>query len=1100
MHNFQTNLMNYQNSYNLPQELIIKPLALIGFSGLDTINNAVHKSVWEAFTNRVEKAPVSYKLISNTYKFPVVKPKRNSYDWYIPKGILKRNWMVKHLNEVPAVIIIFYDLDWNDSLWNEKMIECASRVQSMKIALEGRDTRIVVVLIQSQPPLPDDPLAAERAITLCSSCELNSQSLYVLPHGQHIMGYTIRLENTFLEFAQSYYYNNLKNIKAHKEHLNKTSHQYLFVRHQFKMAYLSELRQDIHTAHKHYATAYNNLLDIRIVDTNALEIRTVACFINYKICRLMFILNLPRDAIAHFKVHIDKFRNKMGFQELTFEHYAWLSKQFEVFGDIFYEAVKLGLPAVQTQHPGIYYQQAAQYAILRKKSCHEFCAKSMAYPYPDPLTNFDKVEFFGQRPWRPGKLSGEPPDPAVETSGIQAIQFLENQINHSSLIISLFGLANEQFKIYKCPRTRRHLVLQMADECYNSKDFGKALTLYTHMLSDYREEKWWSIISHVLEKALRCAYLTANVQDYVVLVIELLGSFVTISFEEKRKIYENFMRILKKQIPYSDPKLPHDIIQDAIILWQPVFAKNFLELSVDIDRKITCVEIKARFLKSNYEVDQMVALEIYVRCTCPFPLKFIHISVNITTTDSTSEFGVKNVNDNSLLFLSNEVKKFYIEFEPDMNSIDKEIKIECINLSIGDPGKCLVHLKFNSIEVSNEDSELNYFKLCKNVLDFDNLKPSLTALIVPRQSKISVKCEHEPPALVGECYEINIVIVNEEQSNIKDLIVELGLEDDTKMEIYKSSLMRKEKIPLILDTPQQLKVGAKLSSVIFVRIHVDGIRTLQLKITYALDTEKPVLSVKNETVILPVVQPFTVSTRYMSTMMNEIHKFYAHEDFAVLALLHFLSPWPIFIEDTSLDFLLPVKALEENTKSQIAGLTFYKEEIANEFYLAVCEKSSDQNVTVGEYTIKWKRQNGKTTTTQVTLYGYHCDWIPLNLKMTAPAHGFVRTPVIVSYHLINHSSHLVQLNLGMEANDEEAVMFAGYTEFGVSVLPNSVKTVQYNLYPLTGGCIMLPKFTLKIPEGSTEGPALRQDQLNQLVDRSISRHLYVMPQTKGNVK
>lgn len=48
--------------------------------------------------------------------------------------------------------------------------------------------------------------------------------------------------------------------------------------------------------------------------------------------------------------------------------------RFSVFGDIFDEAVKLGLPAVQTQHPGIYYQQAAQYAILRKKSCLELCS------------------------------------------------------------------------------------------------------------------------------------------------------------------------------------------------------------------------------------------------------------------------------------------------------------------------------------------------------------------------------------------------------------------------------------------------------------------------------------------------------------------------------------------------------------------------------------------------------------------------------------------------------------------------------------------------------------------------------------------------------
>jgi hypothetical protein len=57
---------------------------------------------------------------------------RTSYDWYIPKGILKQNWMNKHLNELPAVVVIFYELDWDDPLWNEKSVECASRVQSVR--------------------------------------------------------------------------------------------------------------------------------------------------------------------------------------------------------------------------------------------------------------------------------------------------------------------------------------------------------------------------------------------------------------------------------------------------------------------------------------------------------------------------------------------------------------------------------------------------------------------------------------------------------------------------------------------------------------------------------------------------------------------------------------------------------------------------------------------------------------------------------------------------------------------------------------------------------------------------------------------------------
>ena len=47
--------------------------------------------------------------------------------------------------------------------------------------------------------------------------------------------------------------------------------------------------------------------------------------------------------------------------------------RFHVFGDLFDEAIKLGLTAIQTQHPGFYYQQAANHAIARKQLCRGSC-------------------------------------------------------------------------------------------------------------------------------------------------------------------------------------------------------------------------------------------------------------------------------------------------------------------------------------------------------------------------------------------------------------------------------------------------------------------------------------------------------------------------------------------------------------------------------------------------------------------------------------------------------------------------------------------------------------------------------------------------------
>jgi len=48
----------------------------------------------------------------------------------------------------------------------------------------------------------------------------------------------------------------------------------------------------------------------------------------FQICRLLFQLNTPLDAIAQFRRHVDSFKAKIGVADLAFEHFAWMSKQY----------------------------------------------------------------------------------------------------------------------------------------------------------------------------------------------------------------------------------------------------------------------------------------------------------------------------------------------------------------------------------------------------------------------------------------------------------------------------------------------------------------------------------------------------------------------------------------------------------------------------------------------------------------------------------------------------------------------------------------------------------------------------------------------------
>ncbi|CAG2121628.1 unnamed protein product, partial [Medioppia subpectinata] len=271
-----------------------------------------------------------------------------------------------------SVCVLFVDLNWDDLYWNQKRTECVAKVEHLRRLLGTRNTRITLVLIQSSTSLPsDDSLVTERAALLCSSCDLNAKSLFVLPVSDvsQLMGYILRMETALYELSKAYYQHECKLIKGHRDQLNHTTHQLLYVRHQFKIGFFSELKQDPNTALKHYKNSYTNLMEVRVTLINLYEIKTIGAFINYKICKLCFQLNTPLDAISQFRKHIDIFKGKCEPKEIEFEHSAWLSKQYALFAGLFDAAITAGLIPSQMQNPGYYYLEAALQAMQRRKLC-----------------------------------------------------------------------------------------------------------------------------------------------------------------------------------------------------------------------------------------------------------------------------------------------------------------------------------------------------------------------------------------------------------------------------------------------------------------------------------------------------------------------------------------------------------------------------------------------------------------------------------------------------------------------------------------------------------------------------------------------------------
>lgn len=60
----------------LPAELVNRPLALVGLTGLNVETNQTHLLIWNSFTssNRSERPPLHFVLFGVNHAFPPAKP------------------------------------------------------------------------------------------------------------------------------------------------------------------------------------------------------------------------------------------------------------------------------------------------------------------------------------------------------------------------------------------------------------------------------------------------------------------------------------------------------------------------------------------------------------------------------------------------------------------------------------------------------------------------------------------------------------------------------------------------------------------------------------------------------------------------------------------------------------------------------------------------------------------------------------------------------------------------------------------------------------------------------------------------------------------
>ncbi|XP_042908520.1 trafficking protein particle complex subunit 11 [Parasteatoda tepidariorum] len=1115
--------MNALDVGDLPPELTSTPSSYIAICGLDVENNPIHRTIWESFnSNRQERVPLFLKLLVPGHEFPKAKPKRASYDRYVPKGILKTNWLSKHLTEVPAVAVQFVDLDWDSPVWSEKRLECATKLEILRGSLQGRSTRVALVLIQKRAALPgaDDQIAAERAASLCSACDLSGKTLFVLPHSDHLYGYTLRLQNAFYELAQTYYHHESRRIKNHKDHLNKTTHQLLFVRHQFKIAFLTELKQDIAMSLKNYKQAYANLMEVRASDTNMLEIKTVAGFINYKMCHLSFLNGAPLDAISQFRNHVDIFKNKVGHPELAFEHSAWMSKQFSHFGDLFEEAVQQGLAAIQTQHPGFYYQQAANHASNRKSLCYKLCKNMADQPDFSVLEGSESLEFYGQRAWRACSQSLEPPDPQKEMKGILALKYKElHDVDHSMLIIPLLSSAITQFKKYKCPRMKRQLTVEMGEEYYSYKDYKQALTLLKHVLWDYRLEKWRPLVSSILITALRSAYLSANEHDYISLGIEMISNWIICSIDEKNIVQNNISNLLSKKPLQPMPGIPEQDCKEAEKLWMEKLSNPVEPIfTIQMASVVPFIECKAGFGSETYMADQRITVTIYLRMNCPQPMSFSKLTVLFNNEHYNKFCEVPCTNENTALSDDKKLHKLYLvprntytytfNFIPHSNDIGKVIQITSVALQMGSPDYICAVLHWTTPhEIYPAEISYPITPKASSFSDdptFQHIIPLFHASVLPRNAHITIDVDHTPPVLINEFYAFNLSITNDEISQIENVVINVGLKEGQEQFVHEnthiSDKMEKPQqfMQYLSDLPLgEIAPGEKVQKCIYMKALDISVRRLVFDVTYniKIEIDDQLLCCscrKTQDLEVFTVEPFEFVVRILNRKFEEMQSIRSEEPFILKVDVHSYSPLPLHIEDSKVELPHHLSFADKNVKSMVKNLDLNNNEAGTDCFILVAALDTPTKVNFGMYSVKWQRKspNGTSPTvvTEILLPSVDVTKPPIYLEMKMPASGLARKPLPVTYFVHNRTTAVQDMELLLESSD--AFMFAGNKQMHFRILPRDVYQLNYILYPLLPGFVLLPHLRLTLSPGRGGS----EMSLDSLVKDMTPSHIFIMPQ------
>ncbi|KAF9106580.1 hypothetical protein BGX27_009108 [Mortierella sp. AM989] len=529
-----------------------------------------------------------------------------------------------------------------DPMERERDIGLAQELLERRKVAQERSVKFAAVILLQRSHM-EDPSIQDRLNFVRKSAGLDlKSSFYVLPpsNSQEINEFAINLQRSQYEGSMNYYKEQIKRYKKKKSSLPATtasvrpaqqqslmggsqqqqiqqqqqglSVQGWMLRCEFKMGMFSECKQDIDNAVKHYETAYGLLIDMFAVTSTITpgasglparsrrwaEAKVLADCLCLKICKFHLYLDAPSTALFNFRRHLIVFKafsESWHMGQDSFEYWAWLGKQYRVFGDLLDIGTRLGFKLPASTPGSVVYGSLAGMSG-GSKDLNKFSGIGLgsgaagfgigpggdAFVYGgsvgggrgggthgpgagiNPMLVLQHAGYFYhqaancsvQRRLRfeiaeeafpdinaapvPSATKPYPPSPQSMNA--------ERAIDHLALTIELLTKSYEQFKRYKAGRMTLFLASEIAGTYYNAGKFDMALKFFERISKTYRKEGWTLILTSILKWSVQCAKELGHWENVIEYLFEMLSPDMPSTEPKRLSIFDELVNILHTEI------------------------------------------------------------------------------------------------------------------------------------------------------------------------------------------------------------------------------------------------------------------------------------------------------------------------------------------------------------------------------------------------------------------------------------------------------------------------------------------------------------------------------------------------------------------------